>query len=121
MKGYSMKKRMLLVIDNDKKTMIDAKKYFYDYDIIHYKDKNITNYTLDQFDLIIIDIFNTSEKILESIKQSIQMLKKEIPIFVYSNKDLLVCKMKALNKGADDYIIKPNIQEIYNYNLLHLL
>jgi len=84
------------------------------FDVIHCKDgrEALIQFNAQSFDLCILDIMLPSMDGFE-LAAEIRKINQQVPILFLTAKTLTEDKIKGLQIGADDYIVKPfNVEEL---------
>jgi len=64
----------------------------------------------DAYDVIVLDLMLPGKSGLD-ILQSIRQAGKNVPVLLLTARDSTADKVKGLNMGADDYVVKPFVTE----------
>lgn len=100
----------ILIIEDDKKTASYLKKGLSENDFVvdlaHTGSDGLHLAMTGNYDLIILDVM-LPEKDGWSIASEMRQKKKETPLLFLTAKDSTRDKVKGLELGADDYLVKP--------------
>ncbi len=107
-----MSKRILIIDDNEKMCKILQKMGDYICDTAQNAEQVLNRLSINEYNLITLDIEIGEENGLELIDQ-IKLIYSGPIIYVSCRRDIK-SKITGLKKGADDYITKPfDLEEIY--------
>jgi len=100
----------LLIIEDEKKTAAYLKKGLSEsgfvVDISHQGEEGLHLATSGSYDLIILDVM-LPERDGWSVTTEIRRAGKQIPILFLTARDSVQDRVKGLQLGADDYLVKP--------------
>ena len=102
---------MKVLLVEDEKKLIGALKYLFEknninLDIAEDGEEGLIYAKKDIYDLIILDIMLPKMSGLEILK-NIRKQKKQTPVLMLTAKDTIEDRVKGLDLGADDYLVKP--------------
>ncbi len=102
---------MKILLVEDEKKLIGALKYLFEknninLDIAEDGEEGLIFAKKDIYDVIILDIMLPKISGLEILK-NIRKHKNNTPVLMLTAKDTIEDKVKGLDLGADDYLIKP--------------
>ena len=112
--GRERKIMRLLVVEDEKKLneliTKKLKKEYYGVDSCFYGEEAIRYVEATEYDAVILDIMLPKLDGFEVIKR-IRAKKNKVPILLLTARDNIDDKVKGLDYGADDYLVKPFIFE----------
>lgn len=100
----------ILVIEDDLKIASMLKKgleeEFYTVDVCHQGDEGLYLAQLNHYDVILLDVMLPQMDGMEICKR-LRASHNPTPIIMLTAKGMLEDKIKGLNEGANDYLVKP--------------
>ena len=107
--------RILLVEDDDLladgiKTSLTLANF--NVDVVHKGEHAVHALACEQFDLCILDIGLPGISGFEVLKQ-VRQSENKIPVLMLTARDQVADKVRGLDQGADDYLLKPfDVEEL---------
>ncbi len=101
--------RLLYVEDNEKlaqNTSVSLQKNSFTVDVVHTGEDAIHAVKTYEYDAIILDLGLPDIDGL-TVLNEIKSLKPEAPVIICTARDALDDRLKGLNAGSDDYLVKP--------------
>lgn len=101
--------RLLYIEDNEKlalNTSASLREVGFVVDVVHTAEDALHSVKSFEYDAIILDLGLPDQDGLD-ILPTIKSLKPQIPILICTARDALEERIKGLNTGSDDYIVKP--------------
>ena len=100
----------ILVVEDEKKLANYVKKGLeenhFAVDVSYDGEEGLFMLYSNEYDLIILDIMLPGKNGLE-ILQEVRRKGKDMPILLLTAKDAIEDKVRGLDSGADDYLVKP--------------
>ncbi len=104
----------VLVFEEDSKTagLIEKAlaRYGYAVDVVGYGQRNTSNGSLDQYQIVIGDFCNSGETGFKVLRDT-HVRPRPIPFLVLSDHSKASERIKALEQGANDFLTKPFDEE----------
>jgi DNA-binding response OmpR family regulator len=101
--------RLLYIEDNEKlarNTSASLREAGFVVDVVHTAEDALHSVQSFEYDAVILDLGLPDQDGLE-ILPTIKSLKPQVPILICTARDALEERIKGLNTGSDDYIVKP--------------